>query len=332
MATIKDVANMAGVSVSTVSHVINGTRPVDPATEEKVREAIKILNYRPNLIARGLRRRVTHTIGLLVPDNSNPFFAEMARAIEDAGFRSGYSVILCNSDLSDAKQSNYIDVLLAKQVDGILFISSGNRPEPVRRVLSAGVPLVVVDRDLGTLPVDQVMVDNEQGGYIAGKYLADLGHKHIACIAGPSDVTPSAMRIAGFRQALAEAGIELPEDRVVRGDGRFEGGERAMNELLEKGIDMTAVFAYNDLMAIGAIGAIRRKGLRVPDDISIIGFDDIPIAQAMVPAITTIAQPIEELASTAVGLLLERIKDKGKQITRVVLPTSLVVRESCRSV
>ncbi len=329
---MRDVATHAGVSVSTVSHVINGTRRVEPETVERVREAIATLGYRPNLIARGLRRRETRTIGLIVPDNSNPFFADLARVIEDRGFERGYSVILCNSDLSEVKESTYVDVLLSKQVDGLVLISSSNRPRQLRRVLSARVPVVVVDREFDALPVDQVLVDNEEGGYLAGEYLVGLGHRRIGCIAGPRDATPSAKRVAGFRRALAEAGVDLPPEAVVRGDGRYEGGESAIRELLGRSPGLTAVFAYNDLMAIGALGALRRAGISVPGDVSVIGFDDIQQASAMVPSVTTIAQPAVEMAQAALDLLLGRIRRVEEGPMKVVLHTWLVERESCRRI
>ncbi len=333
MATIRDVADRAGVSVTTVSHVINRTRYVEAGTEGRVRQAIEVLGYRPNLLARSLRSRKTHTIGLLVPDNSNPFFADVARAIEDAGFAEGYSVILCNSDLSEAKQAAYIDVLLAKQVDGLILISSGNRPDDLRRIIDAGVPVVVVDRELSELPVDQVLVDNEQGGYLAGTYLLELGHRNIGYIAGPSDVTPSEGRVRGFNRALAEVGLQFRDDMLVRGNGRYDGGESAMRDLLAREPRPTAVFAFNDLMAIGAISAIRRAGLRVPGDISVMGFDDILQASAMFPAITTIAQPIAEIGKVSTTLLLKRIERRnGESASRVILPTQLIERESCLAI
>ena len=333
MATIRDVANRAGVSISTVSRVVNRSLPVEPATEERVREAIVALGYRPNLLARSFRRRVTHTIGLLVPDNSNPFFAEIARVIEDEGFSKGYSDVLCNSDLSEVKQATYVDVLLAKRVDGLILTSSGlilaaHGGDVMDRIFEAGVPCVVVDRDLGELPVDQLLVDNHQGGYLAGRYLLDLGHRRFACVVGPSDLTPSAGRIAGFRRALAEAGVALDPEVVVRGNGRHDGGIAATRELVRRGLDFTAVFAFNDMMAVGVIGTLLRASRRVPEDVSVVGFDDVPAAAATWPAITTVAQPIGEMGRTAVRLLLERIAERDRAPVRIVLPTRLIERES----
>jgi LacI family transcriptional regulator len=331
--TMEDIGRKAGVSASTVSRVINQSVAVDPATEERVRAAIDELGYRPNLLARSFRRRITHTIGLLVPDNSNPFFAEVARMIEDAGFREDYSVILCNSDLSMEKQTAYLDVLLAKRVDGLILVSTGlissdGGPDPIERVLQAGVPCVVIDRDLGDLPVDQVLVDNEMGGYLAGRYLVDLGHERIACIVGPSDITPSAGRFAGFESALAEASPKREPVASIMCNGRYDGGEAAVRELLSLGVDFSALFVFNDLVAIGAHGALRRAGLRVPEDVSIVSFDDVALASAVYPPLTTVAQPIAEIADLSVRLLINRIAEGEAPHARVVLPTTLVERES----
>lgn len=331
--TLKDIAARAGVSISTVSRVVTGSVRVDPVTERRVHEVIEELGYRPNLLARSFRVKTTHTIGLVVPDNSNPFFAELARVIEDAGFAEGYSVILCNSDLSEAKQSAYVDVLLAKQVDGILLTSTGLIPGEgndriIARIRQAGVPCVVLDRDLGDEPVDHILVDNHEGGYLAGKYILEQGHRRVACVVGPKDLAPSAGRIAGFRRALDEAGVDLPEHAVVRGNGRHDGGAIAVEQLLERGADFTAIFAFNDEMAIGIIGALQRNGRQVPNDISVIGFDDIPYAAAIFPAVTTIAQPIAEMGKLGLTMLLERIRQPGIASRRVVLSTRLMERES----
>jgi len=339
--TIQDVAARAGVSISTVSRVVTGAVAVETATAERVKEAISALGYRPNLLARSFRRRVTHTVGLLVPDNSNPFFAELARTIEDAGFAEGYSVVLCNSDLSAIKQETYIDVLLAKRVDGLILASSGLIPtvdghDAVERILDAGAPCVVVDRDLGEAPVDQVLVDNDQGGYLAAEHLISLGHRRIACLVGPNDLTPSAGRIAGFQRALADAGLAVVAEGLVRGNGRPDGGAAAARQLLERGViaggDVTAIFAFNDQMAIGVIGALQRAGRRVPEDVSVVGFDDIPQSATIFPALTTIAQPIGEMGTVGVRLLLDRIAqghtESPAPYQRVRLATRLVVRES----
>ena len=333
MATIRDVATRAGVSISTVSRVVTGAVPVHPRTEERVREAIAALGYRPNLVARSLRRRATHTIGLVVPDIANPFFAEVARVIEDAGFAAGYSVVLCNSDLSEEKQATYVEALLAKRVDGLILVSSGLVSEGdgfalVARSRAAGVPCVVVDRDLGALPVDQVLVDHEAGGRQAGELLIRLGHRRIGLLVGPRDTTPSAGRIAGFRRAAAKVGLDVPPAAVAAGDGRFDGGGKAMGVLLDRGGDFTALFVFNDLMALGAVNALRRAGHRVPNDVSIVGFDDIPIARAMDPPLTTIAQPIGELGRCSVERLLARLAEPDAPYTRVVLTTRLIERES----
>jgi LacI family transcriptional regulator len=332
MTTMREVAREANVSVATVSHVINGTRFVDPTTIERVQRAITALRYRPNMLARSLRRRETRTIGLLVPDNANPFFADMARVIEDAGFAEGYSVILCNSDRSELKEEAYIDVLLAKQVDGLIVISSTDRTSLLRRVIDAQVPVVVVDRDPAPPEASQVLVANDAGGYAAGRYLVELGHRRIGCIGGPSDTNPSWGRVRGFARVLEEAGVRLAPEALVPGDFRYAGGEAGMRALLGRGLGLTAVFAANDLMAIGAMGVLRAAGLRVPDDISLVGFDNIHLASLVTPALTTVEQPTAEVGKGAVRLLLDQIGKPDGAPGRIDVPTRLVVRESCRSI
>ena len=334
MATIRDVADLAGVSISTVSRVVNQSAPVDPATTARVHEAIASLGYRPNLLARSFRRRVTQTIGLVVPDNSNPFFAELARVIEDEGFAAGYSVILCNSDLSELKQATYVDALIAKRVDGLIIVSSGlvpseGGPDVIRLILDSGVPCVAVDRDLGEMPIDQVLVDNEQGGMLAARHLLELGHRRLAYVGGPSDLTPSAGRIAGFKREVERHGVDPVV--TIASNGRHDGGIQAAGQLLEEHPVVTAAFVFNDLSAIGLIGALHRAGRRTPDDLSVVGFDNIPQAATGIPALTTIAQPIAEMGRTSVRLLLARIAQPDAPYQRITLPTELIERESCRA-
>lgn len=331
MTTIHDVAAHAQVSTSTVSHVLNNTRFVDPQKKARVLLAVETLGYRPNSLARSLRSRGTGTIGLLVPDNSNPFFADLARAIEDVSFAQGYSLMLCNSDGDDRKEASYINVLLSKQVDGLILIATSNHSDHLSAIHKAGVPVVVVDRELDDPAVDQVLVDNEHGGYLAGQYLVRLGHRQIACITGLRDLTPSAKRLVGFRRALAESGLVLPPANIVSGDFRYSGGEAAMQTLLERSRDWTAVFAINDLMAIGALNTLQRSAIAVPRDVSLIGFDNILQSAMMLPAITTIGQPIADIGRSSATLLIERITGQVREIARVLLTPTLIERETCRS-
>jgi LacI family transcriptional regulator len=332
--TIRDVAKVAGVSISSVSHVVNNTRFVSDETRKKVLAAMEELNYHPNDLARGLRRGETRTLGLIVPDNSNSFFAEVARGIENVGYENGYSVILCNSDGDIQKELAYVNVLSAKQVDGVIFIASGNQSDHIHMLTSRGIPVIVADRDIAEPSVDVVLVNNEEGGYQATRHLVLVGHKRIACIAGPSNLTPSADRVRGYQRALAEAGIPFLPELVVQGDFRYQGGEAAMHRLLALKPAPTAVFVCNDIMAIGSLRAIYSAGLRVPGQISIVGFDDIPLASAMNPSLSTVAQPVHEIASVSTTLLLEKmaariqgetIKQEGR---RIVLDPKLIIRES----
>jgi len=331
MTTIRDVASKAEVSIATVSRVVNGNRPVHPDIRERVLKAIEELDYRPNYLARGLRQRNTSMIGLIIPDNSNPFYAELTRAIEDAGFAAGYSVILCNSDLSEEKQLAYVDVLLSHQVDGVILINMISTPlKTLERILAENVPAVLANSDIPLPTLDQVLVEEHQGGYLAGQYLVSLNHRRIGCItlSLPHSYVPK--RIVGFRHALAEAGIELTTESFAMGNGRYESGYKAMQELLQRRPDLTAVFIHNDMMALGAMNALHKQGIRVPEDLSIIGYDDIFYASAFQPALTTIAQPIATMGQTCIALLLERIQQPDKQSTQITLPVELIERSSCR--
>lgn len=325
--TVRDVASRAGVSVSTVSHVVNGTRFVEPATKKRVRDAIEALGFRSNFLARGLRSRITHTLGLVLPDISNPFFAEIGRVIEDIGHHRGYSVILCNSDLSKSREIDYVNVLLSKQIDGLLVISTGNHPDVLDPAKDADVPVVVVDREVDRPGVDTVLLDNRLGGALAARHLLELGHRRVACIAGPSDVSPSAHRVSAFLDEIEKDGIAVCV-AIVRGDFRFEGAKRATEELLANGKEFSAIFAANDIMAMAAIGVLKRAMLDVPGDVSVIGFDNIVLAEAMCPSITTISQPIDELGRAAVGVLLDRINEPSRPESHVVVAPTLIKRES----
>lgn len=331
MPTIRDVAEKAGVSTTTVSHVINGSRFVSDAAARRVRRAMKTLNYQPNAVARSLRRKHTHTLGLVLPDSSNPFFAEVARGIETYAFQQGYTVIFGSSDGDLEKERAYLRVFIEKQVDGIVFVAAGESAQNIEQLLGKHLPLVVVDRDFRRVVADFVVADNRQGGHLAASHLIELGHRAIACIAGPSTVTPSAERVTGYRDALEEHSIAFDPRLVRRGDfGAASGFEATRSFLSRRGSNRpTAIFACNDMMALGALGALYQLGLHVPDDVAVVGFDDIVLASYTAPPLTTIQQPKYEMGELAAKLLIERIRSEPKRKPeRHLLPTKLVVRAS----
>jgi len=293
---------------------------------------MEALGYQPNVLARGLRSGETRTIGLVVPDMSNLFFAEVSRAVEDIVFKKGYSLIICNSDDNPEKQKTYFGVLVAKQVDGIIFISTSFSPDLLERLASTHIPIVFADREVPNTLADVVLVDNEYGGYQATSYLIGLGHQRIACITGPSELTPSADRVGGYYRALREAGLPTRPEYVIAGDFHYHSGEQAMQRLLDLDPRPDAVFVSNDMMAFGCIRAVRSCGLRLPEDISIVGFDDIILAQASSPALTSVAQPIEQMAEQITRLLFQRMQTRPHptECQRIILKPELVIRDSCQ--
>lgn len=320
------------MSVTTVSHVVNGTRRVSDGLRQQVLTAVNELGYQPNALARSLRSKKTHTIGLVVPDSANPFFAEVARGIEDVSFEEGHSVILCNSDGDLRKELLYTDLLVEKQVDGILFVAAGFSAEHILRLLERRIPVVVVDREIPGVSVDSVLTDNEQGGWLATHHLIKLGHRRIGCITGPSDLTPSADRVTGYQRALQQSGLPVESELVVRGEFQSDSGYQAAHSLLGMKDPPAAVFACNDLMAVGVLGAAYERSLQVPDQLSVVGFDDIGLASFTNPPLTTVAQPKREMGALAARMLLDRMHDPELAPRRRLLETKLVVRRSTASV
>jgi LacI family transcriptional regulator len=330
--TQQDVARLTGVSRATVSYVINnrsdGTVRISEETRRRVLEAVEKLGYQPNVLARSLRRGKTHTIGVIVPDNRNPFFAEVARGIEDTSFERGYSVILCNSDGDLEKELLYTNVLAEKQVDGILFVAAGASTKNMQALQQRQIPVAVIDREIPDVAVDSVLTDNARGGRLATRHLLDLGHRRIGCITGPLDITPSAERVTGYRQAMEEVGSSVDEAYLLKGDFQYQGGFQAARMLLSTGDSLTAIFACNDLMAIGAISAALELGRQIPADLSVIGFDDVGAASFSNPRLTTVVQPKYSMGVMAAEMLLERILDPDIPPRRRVLDVSLLVRQS----
>jgi LacI family transcriptional regulator len=332
MATIKDVAAVAGVSFTTVSHVVNNSRPVSADVRAKVEHAIRQLHYVPSAVARSLKARATATVGLVVPNSTNPYFAELARGIEDGCSRNGYCVFFCNSDDDPAKQRNYLRVLQEKRIDGLIIASAGDDAVLAQTLADAHEPMVIVDRNIEGLNADLVQIDHEKGAYLATRHLLELGHVRIGCITGPVETAVSAMRVHGFIRARAERGIEILPDAIVESDFSGAGGHRAAAQLFDT-IRPSAIFAGNDMMGIGALRAAAERRINVPHDCSIIGFDDIELGRFTYPSLTTVGQSVRALGDMAAQTLIERIagtpsghaRAAGRR--RVVSPR-LIVRES----
>jgi LacI family transcriptional regulator len=328
MITIFEVAQKAGVSSTTVSHVINKTRFVSDETRGRVERAIEEMGYRPNALARSLRSGETHTIGLILPDSANPFFAEVGRSIEGAAFDVGYNIILCNTENNIEKEHTYIDVLAKKQVDGMIFVGAGEDYDSYKKILDMKIRVVAMDRDYPDLEMDVVISDNLQGGKLATQHLIDLGHKRIGCITGPSKVNLSALRVTGYVETLEQAGLPVDQSLIVTGDFHPESGQEAAYKLLAMKDPPTAIFACNDLMAIGVMRACIELGMRIPQDLAVVGYDDIELASYSTPPLTTIQQPKKEMGITALKYLLGRIQAEQSPPQRASLPVSLIVRGS----
>lgn len=331
VATIKQVAAHAEVSTATVSRVLTGLNSVSQELTERVREAVRELNYHPNRIARNLRIRTTHTIGVVLSDIQNPFFTSVLRGIEDVLQAADYTLLLGNSDENVAREQICLTTLRAEGVAGIIFSPTTDDATEYRRILDIKAPVVAIDRAPIGLPIDTITVANAEGARAAMAHLISLGHQRIGMISGPAQISTASERLAGYRQALEEAGLPAPDDLVQYSDFRQAGGYKGMQALLALPDPPTAVCIANNLMTLGAYQALNERGLRIPSDIAVVGFDDIPWAVSLQPALTAVAQPTYEMGVTAARLLLAHIKEPERPVQRIVLETQLMVRGSCGS-
>lgn len=328
MSTIKHVAARAGVSFTTVSHVLNGTRRVSDAARERVERAIAEMGYAPSAVARALKMSETCILGVLVPNITNPFFAELTRGIEDCCHRTQYSVFLCNSDDDPARQARYLQTLLERRVDGLLLAAAAGEALPlVQRLAATRVPTVVVDRSIAGLEADLVRVDHQGGARMAVEHLLALGHRAIGCIAGPSEFAVGRARLLGWQEAMAGAGVTVDPDWLVEGEFSAAAGHALALRLLARG-DLTAIFAGNDLLAIGALRAAAERSVPVPERLSVIGFDGIDLGGYAFPALTTVGHPIRAMGEVAAEVLIERIAAASTPRREVVLAPHLLMRES----
>jgi DNA-binding LacI/PurR family transcriptional regulator len=328
--TIKDIARAAGVSHSTVSRALADSPLIRAETKARIRCLADQMGYTPSAIGRGLRTRRTATVGLVVTTIADPFIAEVVQGIEDTALSYHYNAILCASRSDPERELKSVRTLREKRVDAIIVTSSRLGSLYLSYLRELGVPIVLVNNQRGGDYTNSVLIDNHRGGEMVGRYLLGLGHERIAYISGPIWAHASSQRLAGLRQALRAQGLSLPAELVLQGNGRVEGGVEAAKELLRRP-SVSAVFCYNDMTALGVLAALHRAGKRVPDDLSVIGFDDVPIVAHTEPPLTTIAQPKYELGRRAMEMALALINGQS-DVCDVVLTPRLVERESCAEV
>jgi LacI family transcriptional regulator, galactose operon repressor len=330
-ATIKDVARLSGVSPMTVSRVINESERVRPQTRRRVEEAISELGYVPSRLARGLSRQRTGTIAVIVPDVANPFFTLIVRAAEDVARRAGYRVILCDTRADLSVERDVVGELLAHRVEGIVVAPVSDRSQAhLRRLARFGVPFVLIDRTVAGVEADAVVGDSAGGARQLVEHLISLGHRRIGLVVESDEVSTARDRRRGYEAALAAVGIPLDPELVVDSTVDPAGGSEGMRRLLQLEDRPTAVFTVNNLVALGAIEAVRTAGLEVPDDVALVCFDDIEYASRLYPFLTALEQPAETFGTLGTQLLLDRIDGRGPERRRaVVLPGRLTVRRSC---
>ena len=330
--SIKDIAEAAGVSHSTVSRALSDSSLVKVETKARIQRLAQEMGYSPDAIARSLVTQRTHTVGVVVTTITDPFVAEVVQGIEDTAQAEDYSVILASSSSEPERELAAVEMLRAKRVDCVIVTSSRVGALYLEHLERIGVPVVLINnhnRQSGRYTFS-VSVDNQHGGHLATVHLVERGHRRIGYISGPADHSDDVERLAGYRQALGEAGIPVDPTLILSGNGRLDGGERALDTLVGLVEPPTAVFCYNDMTAIGLISAARRAGLSVPEDLAVVGFDDIPLAVHVYPPLTTIAQPQRDMGRQAMNmaLALMAVDDSTTPFSDIVVKGRLVVRES----
>ncbi|GKV65865.1 MULTISPECIES: LacI family DNA-binding transcriptional regulator [unclassified Sporosarcina] len=329
--TIYDVAKEANVSIATVSKVINNTGRISEKTRHRVKNIMEELDYRPNLIASALMGKQTKTIGLLIPDLVNPFFAELARSIEDRGHLMDYNLVICNTDYDPEKEDNYLSLLKQKQVDGFILASGFESLDKVEQLMKADVPVVIVARDFPMFSVDAVAIDDFMGGYLAAQHLTELGHERIGVVA--RNLYSNRERLRGFNFALEEKGLEPQLDYVYTDEiDNILAGRKMVDFYASNDQMPTAIFACNDLLASGVIQRAKEMGLSIPDDLSVVGFDNTSIVSIIEPPLTTIAQPIQSMGKEVMDLMISIIKGEREEKGRITLLPNLVVRNSTKEI
>ena len=330
MPTIREVAKHAGVSPITVSRVINDYDYVSTETRERVEAVIEELGYVPNMLGPSLRFKQTMTLALVMTDITNPFWTTVARGVEDVAQANGYSTILCNTDESEDKQEQYLQMLLRRRIDGILLVPAcSDDPKPVHIIQKQGIPVVLLDRHIPGVQVDVVRADSETGAYQLTRYLLSLGHRRIALLTGRQTVSTAVDRANGYLRALADAGLPDSAAQLYWGEFTQDSGCDMVNLALLAVPPPTALFAANNFIAFGALQALRKKGLHVPDDIALATFDDTPPTFPIEPFLTVLSQPAREMGQQAAQLLLDRLNDSiDAEYRHIILPTTMNIHAS----
>ena len=328
---LNQVAEAAGVSIATVSRVINNNPNVNPKTRIKVQQVIKDLKYTPNRVAKRLRNRnaSSNLLGVLVPDIQNPFYVEVLRGIEDVAYENKYAIIMCNFAQDERKAKLYLDIMQSESIDGLIAAPTSEEDANVVNMVKTGLPIVCVDRGLSEVDVDVVLVENKKGAYSAIDYLAKSGYKRIAYISGLPNIPSSRQREAGYLDALNDNGLRVDRDLIKYGNSRHESGVELCEELLNLSNPPDALFTGNNLITLGALETIHKRGLNIPKDIAIIGFDDMYWSISLNPPLTAVRQPAYEIGRRAAEQLIIRISDPSRPAVRMVLKTELMVRNSC---
>jgi len=330
--TLYDIAKASGISVSTVSRILNKKtvkHRISKETEKLVLKTARELNYRPNQLARGLRLKKTHTIGLVAPDISNPFFAYLVKSIQSVAHKLGYSVVVCDTNEDLSLEVEHTSLLVSKGVDGLIVMPVGQKCSHLEALVKSGTPLVVVDRSFDELKTNTVIVDNHSGAFEAVEHLIEHGHTRIAIIQGIPETYTAQGRLRGYKDALMKHSIEVDESLIVGKDFRQESGYIETKLLLKAGQPPTAIFTTSDLITLGSIQAIQEEGLSIPDDISMVAFDDIDSVAFFRCPITAVAQPKENMGEIAATLLLDQLKGvKKDEPKRITLKPKLIIRES----
>lgn len=329
MPTIREVAKLAGVAPITASRVMNDSGYASEEVRRRVKQAAEELNYVPNTLARSLKSKRTQTLALVITDITNPFWTTVARGVEDAASDRGYNVIFCNTDESAEKQSMYVNTLLQKQVDGVLLVPAQSDENPVETLLQHDVQVVLLDRRLENVQADVVRCDSKGGAYQLVKLLLKLGHRRIAILRGPDGVSSAEDRMSGYQLALYEAGMKVEDELVYTCDFSVESGYHMTQNLLSISPRPTAMFASNNFIAIGALKALRDAHVEVPKDMSVVGFDDLPLAIVVDPFLTVADQPAYDMGRLATLRLLDMLNHKkSKGFEDTVLPVSIIERKS----